>query len=144
MVCSILPRILCVDDDAESCRTVGQSLNSYGLQYDLMCATDVFAAFDLISSQTFDLYILEYCLPKITGAQLCQRIRAAGKMTPVILYSALFREIDRETAISSGANSYLIKPDELDKLPTTISRLLSPAPSISRHHRPGRHAAGII
>ena len=144
MVFRILPRILYVDCDDSCCEMVRSSLSARGKGFDLHCTANMADAIAKIRSETFDLYIFEYCLPVVTGAQLCKIIRATGIKAPIIMYSALFRDVDRDMAFDAGANSYLIKPDEFDKLSTTIERLLCPPPIISRHYRPGRHAASII
>lgn len=109
-----------------------------------MCTTDVIEAIELIHVQTFDLFILEYCLPLIMGPELCEKIQALGAKTPIIIYSLLSRNVDLETAFFAGANAYLVKPDEFDKLPLVIDGLLHPAPAILPRHPPARRVASII
>ena len=144
MVIRIPPRILYVDCDDSCCGMVRLSVSSHGKELDVRCTANNAEAIATIRSETYDLYIFEYCLPVVTGAQLCKMIRARGIKAPIIMYSALFRDVDRDMAIDAGANSYLVKPDEFDKLSATINRLLCPPPIISRHYRPGKHAASII
>ncbi len=140
----ILPNILYVDNDEDSCKQFSRSFYVKPRSYNVVCTSDVTKAVDLIDTQAFDLYVFEYCLPRITGPELCNRIRANDAITPIIIYSVLCRPIDREMALYSGANSYLIKPDEFYKLPSTIDRLLSPAPLIPRRNHSSRRAASII
>lgn len=139
-----LPRILYVDSDDQAC-TDFQRLFAGARNYlEVVCEKEITKVIDLVDSETVDLYVLEYCLPSITGSQLCERIRKSDKATPIVIYSVLFRDVDREHAMQSGANAYLVKPDEVYKLPSTINRLLFPMPLMPRHYNHGRRSSGII
>ncbi len=75
-------------------------------------------------SQDFDLYLLDSWLPDGSGIELCQRIREFDRNTPILFYSAAAFEIDRETAMNSGAQGYLIKPSHTLELSELISKLI--------------------
>ena len=136
--------ILYVDTDSEACRGIEDSLRSDGLDFRLVCVTGTEAAFDQIRRQTFDIYIFEYCLFEMTGAQLCRTVRLTDRETPMIIYTSLDREIDRETAMTAGANAFVVKSDRFANLSSTISRLLKPRPLISRHYHTARRSSNII
>ena len=82
-------------------------------------------AFDLLSSKDFDLCILEYALPDMTGVQLCSLVRQIGKNVPMMFFTAMNRTIDMQRAFASGADEYLCKPDDLDKFVSSVIRLLN-------------------
>jgi DNA-binding response OmpR family regulator len=78
----------------------------------------------MLKRETFDLCILEYPLPDMTGVQLCSLIRQMGNDVPVIFFTAMSRPIDMEKAIASGANDFLSKPDDLDRFVPVVKRIL--------------------
>jgi OmpR-family two-component system manganese-sensing response regulator len=78
----------------------------------------------LIRDLTFDLYILDFRLPGLSGVDLCRLIRENGRSQPVMFFSAMARPSDRKAAMNAGANAYLVKPNDLDRLTQTVRRLL--------------------
>ena len=155
---SLKPRILYVDDDIVNC-----DMMTYWLReecgYDVSSAIDGKGALSLIETEFFDLYLLDYCLPDMTAVHLCKRIRRISSNAPIVIYSALDREVDIKSALAAGANHYMLKPDQLFSIKPQIDRLLSvakrsstPAPKITgnqntvvinaAHNR--RKAKGIV
>lgn len=117
-------RILCVDDDFDSLELIRFMLSRENETYQVMTAASVDEAEKLINKEPFDLYILDYCLPSMSGIQFCRRIRENDRTTPVLFYSAMGRQVDREIAIKAGANDYLTKPNDFEELPKRVSQLL--------------------
>lgn len=64
----------------------------------------------LMQERTYDLLILDWMLPKLSGIDLCQQHRQAGKGTPILLLTARDTLTDRVTGLDAGADDYLIKP----------------------------------
>ncbi len=119
---TVAPRILYVDDDPENCAFMSFWLKrDYG--YDVVLAMDGKRAKQIIEQEFFDLYLLDYCLPDATATTLCHDIRSVNPAAPIIVYSALDRDVDRLLAINAGANSYFIKPDQMDLVGQEIERL---------------------
>jgi DNA-binding response OmpR family regulator len=83
-------------------------------RYLVVTAEDGATALDLISKETFDLYILDNWLPEMDGLEICRRIRESGSVKPIIFFSAMVRAADREKALEAGANEYLLKPNDGD------------------------------
>ncbi len=81
-------------------------------------------AFKRLMSQDFDLCILEYALPDMTGVQLCNLARRSGCEVPVMFFTAMNRPVDRDWARWAGSNAYLSKPEDLDIFVPTVRRLL--------------------
>jgi DNA-binding response OmpR family regulator len=136
--------ILYVDNDPESCQLIKTSFLRDETEFDVVCITGAEDALDRIRRQSFDLYILEYSLIEMTGAELCRKIRVMNRSTPVVIYSALFREIDRETAMKAGATAFVVKADGLGNLSATIRRLLTRRPVISRHYHAAKRSTSIF
>ena len=117
-------RILCVDDDQYSTEWVRRSLTLAKVPAALTAVSTGREAFTLLSREAFDLCILEYPLPDMTGVQLCSLMRQSGSGVPVMFLTAMNRPIDREKAAASGADDYLCKPDDLDVFVPAVNRLL--------------------
>lgn len=136
--------ILYVDDDLEACEEMKMMFQASIKGCDLICSTSQRQTQEMISQRSFDMFILEYCLSEMTGAELCHKIRLEDRDTPVVIYSALFREIDRKMALAAGANAFVIKSDGFSNLSATIRRLLVPRPVISRHYHSARRSTRIF
>jgi DNA-binding response OmpR family regulator len=117
-------KILCVDDDRYSSEWVKRSLTVGRVPASVVAVQTGREAFTLLNKESFDLCILEYPLPDMTGVQLCSLMRQTGSGVPVMFLTAMNRPIDREKAISSGADDYLCKPDDLDVFVPAVKRLL--------------------
>jgi two-component system OmpR family response regulator len=117
-------RILCVDEDLYSSEWVKQSLKAASVPAAVTTAASGRDAFKLLNREVFDLCILEYPLPDMTGVQLCSLLRQTGSGIPVMFLTAMNRPVDREKAAASGADDYLCKPDDLDMFVPAVNRLL--------------------
>lgn len=115
--------ILYVDDDFDSCQLIPIFL-SHGGDYEVTAMEDPLKASKVIDQKDFDLYLLDYCMPEMTGVMLCKQIREKHPDTPIVMYSALDREVDREQAEKAGVDLFLIKPDEIAELIPNIEKLL--------------------
>lgn len=118
-------RILYVDDDADSCLLMGLLIQQYNEDFGVIAVGTVQKALELMTDLAFDLYILDYLMPEMSGVELCRLIRQTDTETPIMFYSAMSRIIDREEALNAGATAYLIKPNDLDRLSDTVEQLLS-------------------
>lgn len=121
---SIAPRILYVDDDPDGGELMVCWLTQ-GHGFELTTAADGSHARKSIEQEFFDLYLLDYCLPDTTATSLCRQIRLFNPDAPIIVYSALDREIDRRLALEAGATLYFIKPDQIELMVSEIGRMLS-------------------
>ena len=78
-----------------------------------------YVASGLIQSQTNpipDLIILDWNLPDFNGIDICQRIRAHGVTTPILMLTGHDEVTDRVKALDAGVDDYLIKPFSIDEL----------------------------
>jgi DNA-binding response OmpR family regulator len=95
-----------------------------GYSYAVKSASTATEARALLRTESFDLYILDYRLPDMTGIDLCSRIRQTDKQTPIMFFSAMARDVDRKSGIMAGATDYLVKPHDLDRLTKTVKLLV--------------------
>jgi len=70
-------------------------------------------------------YLIDNWMPGISGVRLCHMLREVDPYTPVLFYSGAAYESDREQALSSGAQGYLVKPVAGDELAAEVLRLIS-------------------
>lgn len=118
------PRILFVDDNDDTCFMVVMLLRRS--DYEVITANCVASGLNLAQHETFDLYLLDNRFTDGTGQDLCKKIRAFDQETPIVFYSGDAYEIDKQRALSSGAQAYVIKPD-IDGLPKAIASLIQTA-----------------
>jgi DNA-binding response OmpR family regulator len=115
-------RILCVEDDEDTCLLLTTLLDNYG--FEAVCVPDAAAALRLMACEQFRLYILDGQLPGISGLTLRQRIRRQDGHTPILIFSGHGYESDRAAGMGAGANAYIVKPD-VNELVPTVKRLLA-------------------
>jgi DNA-binding response OmpR family regulator len=114
-------RILCVDDDEETCFMLDKLLEQEN--YEVRTARSVSEALQIAQNESFNLYILDAWFPVEAGLLLCRRIREFDPHTPVIFYSGAAFDSDRREALNAGANAFVAKP-YVDELVETIHRFL--------------------
>jgi DNA-binding response OmpR family regulator len=101
-------RILIVEDDAQIAHLVAAELR------DAACAVDWAAdgerGLEKFSAGTVDLVVLDLNLPGIDGLEVCQRIRAVDRLTPILMLTARTTKQDIVRGLELGADEYLTKP----------------------------------
>jgi DNA-binding response OmpR family regulator len=117
-----LKRILCVDDDEDTCSMLCGLLGL--IDCEVVTALTAAEALELIERDRFDLYLLDNWLPGGSGVQLCRDIRRSDASTPIVFYSGAALEPEREEALKAGAQAYLVKPGDVASLLETVRRLL--------------------
>jgi DNA-binding response OmpR family regulator len=125
MMSEFTPRVLYVEDDADSRDMIALMLRKTWDGCAVALAADGVEAARVIESDSFDLYILDVWLPDIDGFELCRRIRRKDRVTPIMFFSAFGRATECAQAYAAGGNAYLRKPDDLDIFPKMISKLLN-------------------
>jgi len=73
-------------------------------------------------SQNYDLLILDWMLPTISGVNLCRQYRQSGKTAPVLMLTAKDTILDKVTGLDAGADDYLVKPVDVVELARVRAR----------------------
>jgi two-component system, OmpR family, manganese sensing response regulator len=129
-------KILLVDDEAALTEPLSRLLSREGYTVDV--ATDGRVGCKLATNNGYDLLILDWMLPHLTGLQICQQLRDRGDRTPVLFLTAKDTLDDRVIGLDAGADDYLVKPFELRELLARVRALLrrpltgDPPPTQSR------------
>jgi sigma-B regulation protein RsbU (phosphoserine phosphatase) len=117
-----MSRILIVEDDpAILC---GLKHNLEFESHQVLTAVDGEAGYRSVREHTPDLVILDLMLPKLSGYDLCRRVRGEGFHAPILMLSARSQEGDRVVGLDLGANDYVSKPFSLRELLARVRALL--------------------
>ena len=120
--------VLIVDDDRAMVGMVASLLGSEG--YDLITAYDGETAIRRHAEELPDLVILDRRLPKLSGEEVCKRIRASAR-TPILMLTGERGEDERVKLLDLGADDYLEKPFGRKELLARVRALLRRAPHIA-------------
>ncbi|TDE07300.1 response regulator transcription factor [Flavobacterium sandaracinum] len=106
--------ILIVEDEAGIVQFLQQGLEEEG--YTISSASDGLKGFELSQKENFDLILLDWMLPKMTGLELCKSIRLKNTATPIIFLTAKDTVQETIEGLKAGANDYIKKPFSFDEL----------------------------
>lgn len=114
-------RILAVDDDPLILKFVTVNLEARNFQ--VFQAADGEQALEVFNRNPVDLILLDIMMPKISGYDVCNRIRKKSKV-PIIMLSGLDSPQDKARCLDCGADDYLTKPFSLRVLFARIEAVL--------------------
>ena len=100
--------ILIVEDEQSIVDILSFNLMKEG--YDTLEALDGPTGLQLALEQNPDLVLLDLMLPGMSGFEVCERIRAAGSTTPIVMLTAREEEDDKVRGLELGADDYITKP----------------------------------
>jgi DNA-binding response OmpR family regulator len=116
------PRILYAEDHFDTRESISLLLK-YS-DYEVIGTESGEVALDRAQHEHFDLYLFDTILPDVSGVELCQRIREFDDATPILFFSGVAFDEEKEKALRCGAQAYLTKPEGMSALAETISRLI--------------------
>ncbi len=124
------PYILVVEDEDALSTLLQYNLEKDG--YDVAVAGDGEEALTLVSERLPDIIVLDWMLPKISGIEVCRRLRqrSESRNVPIIMLTARGEESDRIRGLDTGADDYIVKPFAMSELAARIRAVL-------RRIRPG-------
>lgn len=114
-------RILVVEDEHKIGTSIKRGLEQEGYAVDL--AFDGEEGYDLASSENYTVIVLDLMLPKMDGMEICRKLRAEGKHTPILILTAKGEVNDRVEGLNAGADDYLVKPFAFAELVARIKAL---------------------
>jgi two-component system, OmpR family, response regulator RpaB len=128
--------LLIAEDDERTREALSSSLRAAG--YTVIVAADGQAALDEFeaASDQIDLVILDVLMPRLSGFEVCQALRAKSDV-PIVIATVLSSAADRITGLEMGANDYIVKPFSTKELIARIRSILRRAtPRPERSERP--------
>src|SRR5262245_35923106 len=131
-------RVLVVEDEPYLAEAIRDGLRLEAIAADL--AGDGDTALELLSTNTYDIAVLDRDIPGPSGDEIATRIVASGSGMPILMLTAADRLDDKASGFGLGADDYLTKPFELQELALRL-RALDRRRAYSRP--PVREIAGV-
>ena len=126
----VTPNILVVEDEDSLATLLQYNLEKEG--YSVALAADGEDALIQADERLPDLVVLDWMLPKVSGIEVCRRLRQRNETrnVPVVMLTARGEESDRVRGLDTGADDYVVKPFSMTELGARIRAVL-------RRIRPG-------
>ena len=107
-------KILIVEDEIGIQTFLRQGLEEEG--FEVICASNGAEGLNFFENQSFDLILLDWMLPKLTGLELCTKIRQTNTQIPIIFLTAKDTVQETIEGLKAGANDYIKKPFSFEEL----------------------------
>lgn len=117
-----IQRILVVEDEPAILRGLQDNLRLEG--FEVLAAADGEAGYKLALESKPDLIMLDLMLPRMSGYEICRKLRGAGVNTPILMLTARSEETDRVLGLDLGADDYVTKPFSIRELLARVRALL--------------------
>jgi two-component system phosphate regulon response regulator PhoB len=124
------PTVLVVEDEDALATLLQYNLEKEG--YRVILAGDGEEALILVQEELPDLVVLDWMLPKVSGIEVCRRLRQRNESRnlPILMLTARGEESDRVRGLDTGADDYVVKPFAMSELTARIR-------AVMRRIRPG-------
>ncbi|MCR9194810.1 MAG: phosphate regulon transcriptional regulator PhoB [Hyphomonas sp.] len=118
------PFIVIAEDEKSVAELLRYNLESEG--YETAIAGDGDEAMLLLDERIPDLMLLDWMLPKISGIEICRRVRTRQETAnlPIIMLTARTEEADRIRGLETGADDYVTKPFSTNELMARVKAVL--------------------
>lgn len=119
-----MAKILIIDDELQTTTLLEMLLSEKG--YETVSVNDSSQAVGVAQETSPDLIILDLMMPEPDGFKVCRMLRADARFnfTPILIVTALDDTDSQIVAFGAGADSYLIKPYDIDELVNNVKNLL--------------------
>lgn len=121
-------KLLLVEDDEHMASTIVSWLTAE--RYEVTHCVDGNEGFDLLKLGSFDVAILDYEVPGMTGIEICKRYRSEKGSVPIIMLTGRSMVTDRVDGLDAGADDYLTKPFSLKELSARVRALIRRPPGV--------------
>jgi two-component system phosphate regulon response regulator PhoB len=118
------PHILVVEDEAAIAELLRYNLAAEGYRATVSATGE--EAEMLLDEERFDLVLLDWMLPGLSGIELCRRLRRrdSTRNVPILMLTARGEESDRVRGLATGADDYLVKPFSVPEMLARVKALL--------------------
>ncbi len=117
-----MANILIVEDDRQLAEMVMDALRA--MRYHVDWAQSGTDGLSRLTHYSYDLVVLDWSLPNLSGLEVCKSFRRSGGVTPIIMLTGRATIDDKEAGLDSGADDYLTKPFNSRELQARIRALL--------------------
>ena len=123
-----MSKILIVEDEHQMRLGLKDNLEFEG--YEIDEAKDGHEGLQKIIENNYHLVILDVMLPKLSGFDVCKKVREKKNQTPIIMLTAKGEEIDKVLGLELGADDYITKPFSLRELLARVKAVLRRRPDM--------------
>ena len=127
-------RVLLAEDDQFIREGLAEILRSEG--YRVVQAQDGETALELFEADRPDFVCLDIMMPKLSGYDVCKRMRESQPLVPIIFISAKSEEIDKVVGLELGADDFIVKPFGVKEVVARIR-------AVTRRCRAAAESAGL-
>ena len=117
-----MPKILFADDDEALRKLVGDWLEHDNFNADM--AADGAECKEFLLNTKYDVLIIDWTMPEISGLDICRWFRSRGGTTPILMLTGKDHIEDKEIGFGAGVDDYLTKPFNLRELGARLRALL--------------------
>lgn len=114
-------KILVVEDEHKIANSIKKGLEQESFAVDV--AYDGEGGFDLAASEDYEVIILDLMLPKMSGQEICRKLRQKNIHTPILILTARGETESKVMSLNCGADDYLVKPFSFEELLARIRAL---------------------
>ncbi|HAB53136.1 MAG: DNA-binding response regulator [Ignavibacteria bacterium RIFOXYB2_FULL_35_12] len=115
-------KILIAEDELPLANSLKKNFMEEGHQ--AIIALDGEEAISITTQNNFDVIVLDWRMPKLTGIDVLRQLKSSGNKTPIILLTALSRISNKVEALELGADDYLTKPFSFEELLARIKAVI--------------------
>ena len=114
-------KVLLAEDDLKLGKLTQYMFEQNGIATEWVTTGD--AIYDYAMSEEYDVLVLDWMMPKMSGVDACRQLREAGYQRAILLLTARDAIEDRVTGLDAGADDYLVKPFEFAELMARLRAL---------------------
>lgn len=115
-------RVLIAEDEGPIANSLKKNFEAVG--YEAVIASDGEEALRLFDENEYDVLLLDWRMPKVSGVEVCREIRAKNSNIPIILLTALSDVANKVEALNYGADDYVTKPFNYEELIARIEAVV--------------------
>ena len=128
-----MSRVLVVEDDEAMAVALQDGFSYEG--HEVVRASDGEEGLRIAREGAPEIMILDVMLPKMTGLEVCKRLRGEGSTLPIIMLTARGQEIDKVLGLKFGADDYVTKPFSFMELMARVEAVLRRSQPDGLEHR---------
>ena len=117
-----MTKILIVEDEPNMVAGLRDNFEFEG--YQVVTAPDGVAGLERALSEMPDLVILDVMMPRMSGLEVCQQLKAKRPSIPIIMLTARGQEVDKVVGLELGADDYVTKPFSIRELLARVKAVL--------------------
>lgn len=117
-----MAKILIIEDDVDLANMLRVLFNHEG--YIVEVLHDGLEAVNHLRTYKYDILIMDWVLPGLSGIEVCRQFRSFGGLTPIMFLTGKITVKDKIDGFDAGADDYVTKPFDMEELPPRVRALL--------------------